>query len=167
VPSFHLKGHGKDVAEQRPCTVVPTVVAKTGLAALAAAVALAACGNSPHGDSSTTLKLRATQTSFTRIAPAGSALGAGDSFITSSEIASGGHVDAYCVISERAHTDLCTVTVVLARGQLSAQGVFVNAPKLSGTIALLSGTKAYDGVVGSLTTAGLTDHNESLTIRLG
>ncbi len=148
------------------CRVASTMATRTGLSALAVALALAGCGSSHQGSVSKTLSLRATRTSFTRIAPAGRALGPGDSFITSSEIAGGGHVDAYCVVSERAHTDVCTVTVVLPRGQLSAEGVFVNAPTLSGTIALLSGTGAYAGAVGSLTTGGLTDRNESLTIRL-
>src|ERR1700685_965464 len=116
------------------CRVASIMVPRTGSAVLVLAVALAGCPSSHHGSISTTLRLRATQTSFTRIAPAGSALGPGDSLITSSEIAGGGHVDAYCVISERAHTDLCTVTAVLPRGQLSAEGVFLDAPKLSGTI---------------------------------
>jgi hypothetical protein len=143
------------------------VVTRTGLAVLAVAVVLAGCGSSHNGASTTTLKLRATQTSFTPIAlDTGAALQPGDAFVTSSNIAGGGHENAYCVLAERAHTDLCIVTVVLPRGQLSAQGVFVNAPKLSGTIAVLSGTKAYGRAVGSLTTNGLIAHSESITINL-
>jgi hypothetical protein len=149
------------------CTVRPSVMTRAGLSALAVALVLAGCGSSNGGGSNATLKLRATQTSFTPIEPAPGALKPGDSFVTSSDIAGGGHENAYCVIAERAHTDLCTVTVVLPRGQLSAQGVFINAPKLSGTIAVLSGTKAYDGAVGSLTTGGLVDHSDSITISLG
>ncbi len=140
------------------------MAARTGLSVLAVALVLAGCGSSHSG--SATLKLRATQTSFTPIAPVTGALGPGDSFVTSSDIAGGGHENAYCVLAERRQTDLCIVTVVLPRGQLSAQGVFVNA-KLSGTIAVLSGTKAYDRAVGTLTTSGLGDHSDSITISLG
>jgi hypothetical protein len=166
MPSFRSTGRGRSVDEPvRLCTVRPTVMTRAGLSVLALALVLAGCGNSHSG--SATLKLRATQTSFTPIEPVAGALKPGDSFITSSDIAGGGHENAYCVIAERAHTDLCTVTVVLPRGQLSAQGVFINAPKLSGTIAVLSGTKAYDGAVGSLTTGGLIGHSESITISLG
>jgi hypothetical protein len=45
--------------------------------------------------------------------------------------------------------------------------VFVNGPTSSGTIALLSGTGAYSGAIGTLTTSGLTAHHETLTVRLG
>jgi hypothetical protein len=133
---------------------------------LAVALVLAGCGSSQNGGSSATLELRATRTSFTPIQQHSGALQPGDAFVTSSDITGGGHENAYCVIAERAHTDLCIVTVVLPRGQLSAQGVFVNAPKLSGTIAVLSGTKAYDRAAGSLTTSGLTGHSDSITISL-
>jgi hypothetical protein len=168
MPSFRSTGRGRSVDKPvRLCTVRPTVMTRTGLSVLTVALVLAGCGNSHSGGGSAALKLRATQTSFTPIEPIAGALKPGDSFITSSDIAGGGHENAYCVIAERAHTDLCTVTVVLPRGQLSAQGVFVNAPKLSGTIAVLSGTKAYDGAVGSLTTNGLIDHSESIGISLG
>jgi len=142
------------------------VVAWRALSILAVAVVLAGCGSAQNGGSSGTLKLRATQTSFTPIEQHPGALQPGDAFITSSDIAGGGHENAYCVVAERAHTDLCTVTVVLPRGQLSAQGVFVNAPKLSGTIAVLSGTNAYDRAAGSLTTSGLGAHSDSITISL-
>lgn len=156
------------MAEAAPlCRVASTVSTRTGLSALAVALALAGCGTSHDGSVSKTLRLRATRTSFTLIESNGPGMAPGDSFIASSEITGGGHQDAYCVISERAHTDLCTVTVVLPRGQLSGQGVFVDAPKLSGTIALLSGTGAYTGTIGSLTTGGLTDRSESVTLRLG
>lgn len=148
------------------CTLRPTVVTRTGLSVLAVAVVLAGCGSSTDGSTSSTLRLRATQTSFTPITAGTGALQPGDAFVTSSNIAGGGHENAYCVLAERAHTDLCIVTVVLPRGQLSAQGVFVNAPKLSGTIAVLSGTKAYDRAAGSLTTNGLIAHSESITINL-
>jgi hypothetical protein len=133
---------------------------------LAVALVLAGCGGSQNGGTSATLKLHATQTSFTPIAPDTGPLEPGDSFVTSSDIAGGGHENAYCVVAERAHTDLCILTVVLPRGQLSAQGVFTNAPKLSGTIAVLSGTNTYDGAAGTLTTSGLIGHSDSITIRL-
>jgi hypothetical protein len=148
------------------CTVVLAVTTRTALPVLAVALVLAGCGSSQSGGSGATLRLRATQTSFTPIEPGTGPLEPGDSFVTSSDIAGGGHENAYCVIAERAHTDLCIVTVVLPRGQLSAQGVFVNAPKLSGTIAVLSGTKAYDRAAGSLTTSGLAAHSDSITISL-
>ena len=143
------------------------MAARIGVSAVAVAVALAGCGGAHHGTVDATLRLRATRMSFTLIESNGPGTAPGDSFIASSQIAGGGHQDAYCVISERVHTDLCTVTLLLPRGQLSGQGVFVDAPKLSGTIALLSGTDAYSGAVGSLSTDGLTDRHESLTLRLG
>ena len=146
----------------RLCTVVSTVPTRTALSVLAAALALAGC--SQTGGSSATLKLRATQTSFTPIEQQAGPLKPGDAFVASSDIAGGGHENAYCVVAERAHTDLCIVTIVLPRGQLSAQGVFVNAPKLSGTIAVLSGTKTYDRAAGSLTTTGLIGHSDLITI---
>jgi len=146
------------------CTDCSAVV--TGLSVLAVTAVLAGCGSSANGAITATLKLRATQTSFTPIAPHAGALKPGDAFVTSSEIAGGGHGNAYCVLTARAHVDMCFVTLVLPRGQLSAQGVFVNAPKLSGTIAVLSGTKAYDRAAGSLTTDGLIAHSQSITINL-
>ena len=109
----------------------------TGLSLLALTLALAGCG-SASGNRSTMLRLEATQTSLTRILqskPQPSGNDGGDAFITSSDIAGGGYVQAYCVTSERPHTDLCVVTVVLPRGQMSAQGVFLDAPRLSGVIS--------------------------------
>lgn len=153
------------MARRRLRAVVSTVATRRALSVLAASLALAACGNAQHGGSSETLKLRATRTSFTPIEPNPGAPKAGDAFITSSDIAGGGHENAYCVVAERAHTDLCIVTIVLPRGQLSAQGVFVNA-KLSGTIAVLSGTNTYARAAGSLTTSGLIAHSASITIHL-
>jgi hypothetical protein len=135
--------------------------------AIALALVLASCGSSQQGSVSKTFTLRATRASYTLITSNGKGLAAGNSFVSSSDIAGGGHQDAYCVLSERRGTELCTVTLLLPRGQLSGQGVFVNGPTSSGTIALLSGTGAYSGVVGTLTTNGLTAHRETLTVRLG
>jgi hypothetical protein len=140
---------------------------RTGLSLLALTLALAGCG-SASGNRSTTLRLEATRTSLTRIPQTEpSPRNAGDAFITSSDIAGGGLVEAYCVISDRPHTDWCAVTVVLPRGQLSAQGVFLDAPRLSGVIALLSGSGAYEGATGTLASDGLSGRRESITIRLG
>ena len=130
-------------------------------------LAVAGCDSSHQGSVSKTFTLRATRASYTLIHSNGPGLAAGNSFVSSSEIAGGGHQDAYCVLSERRGTELCTVTLLLPRGQLSGQGVFVNGPTSSGTIALLSGTGAYSGAVGTLTTSGLTAHHETLTVRLG
>jgi hypothetical protein len=141
------------------------MVASTIAAVLA--LALAGCGSSHQGSVSKTFTLHATLASYTLIDSNGPGLTAGNSFISSSDVAGGGHQDAYCVLSERRGTELCTVTLLLPRGQLSGQGVFVNAPTSSGTIALLSGTDAYSGAVGTLTTSGLTAHRETLTVRLG
>jgi hypothetical protein len=135
--------------------------------AVVLALALGGCGGSHQGSVSKTLTLHATRASYTLIASNGPGLAAGNSFVSSSEIAGGGHQDAYCVLSERRGTELCTVTLLLPRGQLSGQGVFVNGPASSGTIALLSGTGAYSGAIGTLTTSGLTAHRETLTVRLG
>jgi len=108
--------------------------------AVVVALAAAACGGSQQGSVSKTFTLHATRASYTLIESNGSGLAAGNSFISSSDMAGGGHQDAYCVLSERRGTELCTVTLLLPRGQLSGQGVFVNGPTSSGTIALLSGT---------------------------
>jgi len=143
---------------------------RTGLSllALTLALALAGCGSASRNRS--TLRLEATQTSLTRILQSKqerSVNDGGDAFITSSDIAGGGLVQAYCVISERPHTDWCAVTVVLPQGQLSAQGVFLDAPRLAGVIALLSGSGAYEDATGTLASDGLSDRSESITIRLG
>jgi hypothetical protein len=133
------------------------------------ALALAGCGTAPR-NRSTTLRLDATQTSLTRILQSEqqrSTNDGGDAFIASSDVTGGGYVQAYCVISERPHTDWCAVTVVLPRGQLSAQGVFLDAPRLSGVIALLSGSGTYEGATGTLASNGLSARRESITIRLG
>ena len=149
--------------------VASTVATRTGLSALAVvlALAVAGCGSSQQGSVSKTLTLRATRVSDTLIDSNGPGLSPGNAFISSSDVAGGGHQDAYCVLSERKGTELCTVTLLLPRGQLSGQGVFVNGPTSSGTIALLIGTGAYNGAIGTLTTSGLTAHRETLIVRLG
>jgi hypothetical protein len=131
------------------------------------ALAVAGCGSSRQGTVSKTFTLRATRANYTLIPSNGPGLAAGNSFVSSSEVAGGGHQDAYCVLSERRGTELCAVTLLLPKGQLSGQGVFVNGPTSSGTIALLSGTGAYSGAIGTLTTSGLTARHETLTVRLG
>jgi hypothetical protein len=135
--------------------------------AVVLALAVAGCGSSHQGSVSKTFTLHATRAGYTPIDPNGPSQVAGSSFISSSDVAGGGHQDAYCVLSERRGTELCTVTLLLPRGQLSGQGVFVNWPTSSGTIALLSGTGAYTGAIGTLTTSGLTAHGETLTVHLG
>ena len=135
--------------------------------ALVSALAVAGCGGSHQGSVSETFTLRATRANYTLINLHGGPGLAGDSFISASDVAGGGHQDAYCVLSERRGTELCTVTLLLPRGQLSGEGVFVNWPTSAGTIALLSGTGAYSGAVGTLTTSGLTAHRQTLTVRLG
>lgn len=135
--------------------------------ALALGLAFAGCGDSddePAGPR--TLTLRATQTSFQRIFQSKQGFRPGDAFVVSSTITGGGHKEAYCVISSRRRTDWCAVTIVLPRGQLSAEGVFVDAPKLSGEIALLSGSGAYAGSAGTLTTSGVSARRETITLRL-
>jgi hypothetical protein len=157
------------VRPRRLRTVGSTAASRTALSGLAVvlALAVAGCGGSHQGSVSKTLTLHARRTSYTLIDPNGPGLAAGNSFISSSDIAGGGHQDAYCVLSERKGTELCTVTLLLPQGQLSGQGVFVDGPTSSGTIALLSGTGAYSGAIGTLTTSGLAARSESLTVRLG
>ena len=67
----------------------------------------------------------------------------------------GGHTESYCVFTPRRRTTWCAVTVVLRGGQLTAEGVFTDAPRSSGAIAVLSGAGAFEGVRGSLTTNGV------------
>ncbi|MEY2515376.1 MAG: hypothetical protein QOJ89_2734 [bacterium] len=134
-------------------------------------IAAAGCGAS--GDdgagsatSGTTLTVRATQSGFQKIFRSRKGFEPGDAFIVSSDLAGGGHKEAYCVISDRPRTDWCAITLVLPRGQISAQGVFVDAPELSGALPLLSGTGAYAGASGSLTTDGVIGRRESIRIHL-
>jgi signal transduction histidine kinase len=170
------KPAGQGNSHQRRASTRGDVVAMIGptqlrtvasTSAVVLTLALAGCGSSQQGSVSKTLTLHATRASYTLITSNGPGLAPGNSFVSSSDITGGGHQDAYCVLSERRGTELCTVTLLLPRGQLTGQGVFVNGPTSSGTIALLSGTGAYSGAIGTLTTSGLTAHREMLTVRLG
>jgi hypothetical protein len=138
------------------------------LVALAFAGMLAGCGDSTESEAgdATTLRLHARQTGFQKIYLSKQGFRPGDAFISTSELDGGGHKEAYCVMSPRKKTAWCAVTVVRPQGQVTAEGVFTNAPKLSGTVALLSGTGDYDGARGSLATTGVTGRRESITIRL-
>jgi hypothetical protein len=137
------------------------------LLVVGAALPWAGCGGSRGQSGPSTITLHATRSAFKEIPQVNRASSpGGDAFIVSDDIAGGGHVDAYCVASPRPKTEWCAITVVRPRGQVTAEGVFVNAPKLSGAIPLLSGTGAYEGAIGSLATSGLTDRDESVTIRL-
>ena len=141
--------------------------AGVALLVVGAALSWAGCGGSEGKSGSSTVTLHATRSAFKEIPQVNrpSSPG-GDAFIVSDDIAGGGHVDAYCVASPRPKTEWCAITVVRPKGQVTAEGVFVNAPKLSGAIPLLSGTGVYEGAVGSLATSGVTDRNQSVTIRL-
>jgi hypothetical protein len=144
---------------------------RAGCCVLALALGLGACGGSKH-NAPTTMALRATETNFTRIRQSsgstagGYANGGGDALVVTSKIAGGGQLESYCVIAERPHTDWCSVTVLLPYGQLSAEGVFLDAPTLSGDIAVLGGSGRYAGASGTLEGHDLGDRNESLTLRL-
>ena len=90
------------------------------------------CGDSRDQSGASTVTLHATRSAFKAIpqtirppSPGGNA------FIVSDKIAGGGHVDAYCVASPRPKTAWCAITVVRPKGQVTAQGIFENAPKLS------------------------------------
>lgn len=135
---------------------------------LALALAMAGCGSSDNGAGSggQTQRLHATQTKLTKIFRSKQGFRPGDAFITTSAIAGGGHKEAYCVVSSHEQTDWCSITIVRPQGQVTAQGAFLNAPKLSGAVALLSGSGAYAGASGTLTTSGLIDRRESITLRL-
>jgi hypothetical protein len=140
------------------------------LLVVALALPVAACGSGSGdttGSAGKTERLHAARTSFRPIFQSEQGFRPGDAFIASSDLAGGGHKEAYCVISSRKHTDWCSVTIVRPEGQITAEGVFVDAPKLSGAIALLSGSGAYTDAKGTLTTTGLIDRAESITLRLG
>lgn len=138
----------------------PAVVLGVALAA-----ALAGCGSSSDTERSAQ-HLHATQTGLKRIFLSEKAFQPGDSFIARSRLDGGGHKDAYCVISPNRQIAWCAVTLVRPQGQVTAEGVFTNSPRLSGTIALIGGSGAYAGARGSLTTSGVTARAESITIRL-
>jgi hypothetical protein len=142
---------------------------RLGVAVLVIGAALpwAGCGGPSGKSGSSTVTLHATRSALKKIPQVNRPPSpGGDAFIVSDEIAGGGHVDAYCVASPRPKTEWCAITVVRPKGQVTAEGVFVNAPKLSGEIPLLSGSGAYEGAVGSLATSGLTGRDESVTLRL-
>jgi hypothetical protein len=137
------------------------------LVVVGAALSWLGCGGSGGKSEAKAVTLHATRSALRKIPQSQQPPGpGGDAFIVSDDIAGGGHVDAYCVASPRPKTEWCSVTVVRPRGQVTGSGIFVNAPKLSGAIPLLSGSGAYEGAVGSLATSGLTDSDESVTIRV-
>jgi len=141
--------------------------ASVALLVVSAALSWTGCGDSGGKSGRGTITLHAKRSAFKEIPQVNRASSpGGDAFIVSDDIAGGGHMDAYCVASPRPKTEWCAITVVRPRGQVTAEGVFVNAPKLSGAIPLLSGTGTYEGASGSLATSGLTDSDESVTIRL-
>jgi hypothetical protein len=90
----------------------------------------------------------------------------GDAFAATGEVAGGGYKETYCVRSPRPRTAWCAVTIVRPDGQLSAEGVFEDAPLLSGTIAVLSGSGPYADARGTLTTTGVAAAVESITLEL-
>lgn len=140
-------------------------VTPAAICVIVLALSAAGCGGSDSASSQAASEsLRATQTKLTPISQSRQGFQPGDAFIASSELAGGGHKEAYCVIASRKHTDWCAVTIVRPRGQITAEGVFVDAPKLSGQIAVLSGSGAYEGVTGTLSTSGLIDRHETLTL---
>jgi hypothetical protein len=141
--------------------------ATVALLVVTAGLLWAACGSSRDAAGASTTTLHVTRSALKKIPQANRPPSpGGDAFIVSDKIAGGGHLDAYCVASPRPKTDWCAITVVRPSGQITAEGIFVNAPKLSGAVPLLSGSGAYEGAVGSLATTGLTDRHESVTIRL-
>jgi hypothetical protein len=141
--------------------------ADVALLVVGAALPLAGCGGSAGKSGASTVTLHATRSALKAIRQdVKPASPGGNAFIVSDEIAGGGHADAYCVASPRPKTEWCAITVVRPKGQVTAEGVFVNAPRLSGAIPLLSGTGVYEGAIGSLVTSGVTDRNQLVTIRL-
>ena len=145
---------------------------RVGAALMAVAVAIlaAACAGSDDSSSAagsgSTMRLQAHRTMFQPIYQSKQGSRPGDAFVASSEVAGGGHKEAYCVFSPRRRTTWCAVTVVLPRGQLTAEGVFTNAPRAAGAIAVLSGSGAFEGARGTLRTTGVAAADESITVRL-
>jgi hypothetical protein len=129
-------------------------------------VALAGCGDAEEGSAPTAQRFEATQVKLTRVSERGSGFRAGDSIVVTSDIAGGGHEEAYCVRSSHERAAWCAVTLVRPAGQISAEGVLLDAPKLSGPLALLSGSGEYEGASGSLTTSGVTERRHTITLRL-
>ena len=142
----------------------------TALMTIAVAILIAACGgtddNGSSADTASTMRLQAHRTKFQPIYQSKQGSRPGDAFVASSEIAGGGHKEAYCVFSPRRRTSWCAVTVVLPRGQVTAEGVFTNAPRAAGEIAVLSGSGAFEGARGTLRTTGVAAADESITVRL-
>ena len=129
-------------------------------------LAVAGCGEEQRSSAGSTQRVQATQVKLTRISERARGFRAGDAFIVTSDVDGGGHEEAYCVRSSRGRAAWCSVTLVRANGQVSAQGVLLDAPKLSGTIPLLSGSGDYEGASGSLTTTSVTGRRHTITLRL-
>jgi hypothetical protein len=138
------------------------------LAAIAVAALVAGCGgsNADAGGAARTLRLHAHRAAFQPIYQSRHGARPGDAFIASSALDGGGHTESYCVFTPRRRTTWCAVTVVLRGGQLTAEGAFTDAPRSSGSIAVLSGAGAFEGVHGSLTTTGVSRPDATITIRL-
>jgi hypothetical protein len=140
------------------------------LMTVAVAAPAAACGGSDDSasaaGSTSPMRLQAHRTEFQPIYQSKRGSRPGDAFVASSEVAGGGHKEAYCVFSPRRRTTWCAVTVVVPRGQITAEGVFTNAPRSAGTIAVLSGSGAFAGARGTLSTTGVAAADESITVRL-
>src|SRR4051812_21383637 len=137
----------------------------------AAAMLIAACGGSGDGggaaaDEGGSMRLHARRTNFQPIYQSRRGSRPGDAFIATSALDGGGHKEAYCVFSPRRRTTWCAVTLVLPKGQVTAEGVFTDAPRQSGTIALLSGAGEFAGASGTLATSGVAGRDESITLRL-
>jgi hypothetical protein len=135
---------------------------------MAVTAAVAGCGGSddPSGSAAATVHLHARRATFQPIDRTKQRSRPGDQFIASSALKGGGHKEAYCVFTPRRRTAWCAITIVLRRGQITAEGVFTDAPQSSGTIAVLSGGGAFAGARGSLTTSGVAARDESITVRL-
>jgi hypothetical protein len=138
------------------------------LVAIAFAVGVAGCGDSAGdaGSAGRTMRLHARQTATTPVNQSRHGGRPGDAVISSSALDGGGHKESYCVFTPRHRTTWCAITVVTKDGQLTAEGVFTDAPRSSGTIAVLSGMGDFAGARGTLTTSGAGRADETLTIRL-
>ena len=151
------------------------------IAALAAAAAAAGIAVLPASgqDQPTTRTLtfvsteRAGDEKVVDVRPKGYSVG--DSYLLSALLHRGGHVagriEAHCSLQDPTyHAQACTITAILADGQLTLQGAGLDKklPGVGGTAeayAVTGGTGAYVGAAGTMTRRG-NGRRDTLTFTL-
>jgi hypothetical protein len=129
-------------------------------------VLISACGSSSSTSThETTLRLHGTH--------AGVEQGSSGTFqretysapLTDSSGAKAGRADVFCTSTANPSLDLCTATLVLRRGTVSAQGLIGHVDG-HGTLSLDGGTGAYTDAGGSVRAINLNGSDERLALHI-